>query len=261
MKKLFLVFIISIFLFSCSKKEEVIINNNVEKQKIISTEVKNQDSSWWESNFNISSLIKDKDSDVTYSWTYLTWIILLSYNTNDFEKDILYTTTWWDLYDNSIQRFSKEKEFDKQKFLDLFENFKKWDYSLIKDSFEKDKNIIPFYPVCCAFEEYIDFQVYKNGILTIYKAWNGATWYSFSYITYKDWLIYSLSKDSWYSINAIITENIKKWDLYIDDKKISNVDMEEFDKEIISYFRWEIKNEVFNNKFDIFKKEVDTLYK
>jgi uncharacterized protein YcfL len=45
MKKLFLLFIISIFLFSCSKKEEVIINNNVEKQKIISTEVKNQDSS------------------------------------------------------------------------------------------------------------------------------------------------------------------------------------------------------------------------
>jgi hypothetical protein len=190
--------------------------------------------------------------DESYSWKYLTWMLLWDYDTVNFDKDITYTLTWDEFaYNNHIQRYSKEKEFNKSEFLRLFDKFRNNDYSGIKSEFDKNEKLIPFYPTCCAWQTYFYFEPYKNWILVLWRWWNGWVSYGVAYITYRNWKIYSISKDTWF----FIEEN----NLYIDSVKIWVVP-KDYDKKMIWYFTWDEKNERLNNLFDLFKAEIDHLY-
>ncbi|MDD5770557.1 MAG: hypothetical protein PHE25_06305 [Candidatus Gracilibacteria bacterium] len=282
MKKYLVLLLLSFVLVSCGKQENqpitttevpkntrqevsnsgnnIVVGNNTgamietgSGEIVENSLVTNENSTEKNSNNFISEKlkkVKDKYGSESYSGTYLTGIFLWEYEINNFENDITYTLSG-EIYDNYIQRFSKEKEFNKQDFLSIFEKFKSGNYVGIKSDFEKNRKLIPFYPVCCAWMEYIYFDIYNNGILMLEKGGNGGVGYRLDYITYNNGKIYMISKET-----GFFLEN----SLYIDNVNTGKVP-ENYDKTIIGYFKGTEKNEIFNKKLDLFKKEINNFYK
>lgn len=258
MKKFYILFFILISLASCGKVDD---KSNLTGSTTSSVEVNKTDintnvsTEKVEMNLNISklSIVKDEYWSESYSWKYLTWMFLQEYNISNFENDISYTLSW-EIYDNHIQAFSKESDFKKEDFLTLFENFKNKNYSSIKTIFEKNEKMVPFHPTCCAFQNYISFQPYKDGLLMISEWWNWWVSYSIHYITYNNWKIYMVYKDLWYFLDA--------WSGLIIDwvKHELELTWEDFGKKITSYFNQEVKDAVFDEKLNNFKNEIDNLY-
>lgn len=122
------------------------------------------------------------------------WLISY-YDTSLLEQDIINSDLDSDgLPENSIQISSKEKDWNKDNFLN-FIKFLSWgNIPEATEIYNKySSTISPFWPTCCAWSKYDAHKPLKNGILSLASWWQENANYMLMYTFYKEGILYEIS--------------------------------------------------------------------
>ncbi len=259
--------------------EDFSFNDSPENQKSkeLNLKAKNLEDAYfeyyknWKTSNQTSSIFK-KNADmhlknklsVSFDWKSIKKMFIQSYNINNFEKDITFFHAEWEAFENSIQAYSKEKWFNKNDFIKLFNDLKSWNYDSVKSAFESNTNLVPFHPTCCAFLVYHNFEKYKNWIIGILDGWNERSDYSLFYITF-DWdTIYLLDWKTWFVNYQPLSSGKAKLEFnWIDTwlNTCTDVYCKTWKHTLVDFMENPWKNKDFDKILSNFKSEIEDFYK
>lgn len=184
-----------------------------------------------------------------------------SYDVSKLDQDILTTKSDDDIFENSIQALSKEKNWDKQLFLNFVEALRNGDTKKATAIYSKNwKSISPFLPTCCAFNIFLAQKPVEQGIVILTMWGNGQVDYSLEYLYYKDGYLHNIRFYTWFMHELDRSDKLEYCSNSDGSDQCNEIKIQKSSLFMRQLFRNQKRNADFNNEYNKFLEKIKKIH-